>query len=242
MIPFHLLFVQVVNTSTASQGEQFVIRQSTHPAEMRSLNKNNPTSQPLLLSSPPGGPGEPEMEHWSNLTLRRISEQDAGQYRCIARNKGGQVEANVSLQTPPAPVIILIEEDPGVSQTTVVAVASAAALLLLAGFLFLTVCLCRRARRKKKLQRMARDRQNSQAAAKQNGSVKALNGNGMLNSSGDGCGGQNEQEKALLDIEMMDQHNTSSQPILGAPDGYQVRPIRFLFLFFSQLPKVLMGR
>lgn len=211
--------MKVVNTSTASQGEQFVIRQSTHPAARPA---NGPSSQPLLLPSPPG---EPEMEHWSNLTLRRISEQDAGQYRCIARNKGGQVEANVSLQTPPAPVIILIEEDTGVSQTTVVAVASAAALLLLAGFLFFAVCLCRRARRRKKLQRTAMERQS--AAAKQNGSAKGLNGNGILTDGSSGV--QNEQEKALLDMEMMDhhhhhhQHNTSGQQLLSPPDGYQVK-------------------
>ena len=213
------MFVQVVNTTTASQGKQFVIRQSTHPAAARSLNNNNPT-QPLLLPPHGLGPlpgGEPEMEHWSNLTLRRISEQDAGQYRCIARNKGGQVEANVSLQTPPAPVIIMIEEETGVSQTTVVAIGAAVSFVLLIAFLLLVVCLCRRARIKKKQLRQ-REQRNAQTG-KQNGSGgKMLNG---LNSSADCSNGQNDQEKSLLhtDIEM-DQHNISGQQ--SNSDGYQV--------------------
>jgi len=97
---------------TASRGEQFVIR--LHPAAARALNNNNPTSQPLLLLPHGLGPlpgGEPEMEHLSNLTLRKISGQDVGQYRRISRNEGCQVEANVFLLTPPAPVIIMIEEE-----------------------------------------------------------------------------------------------------------------------------------
>lgn len=246
------VFFQVVNTSTASQGEQFVIRQSTHPAASRSLslNKNNPTSQPLLLPSPPHGAGvslaggiggEPKMEYWSNLTLRRISEQDAGQYRCVARNKGGQVEANVSLQTPPAPVIILIEEETGMPQSTVVAIGSAIAILLLVGLLFLTVCLCRRVRRKKQLQQRLREQRNAQAA-KQNGNGKMLNGNGVLQTSTDCSVVQNEQEKSLLgmDIEMDQHHNTSGQQSHHS-DGYQVQwktffMFSFSFAFASLLP------
>lgn len=139
------------------------------------------------------------MEHWSNLTLRRISEQDAGQYRCIARNKGGQVEANVSLQTPPAPVTILIEEEVGLSFPAAVAMAIVGAFALLTGLIVLIVCLCKRPKQRK--QPVQRD------AIKMNGTAKAMNGNGSLPVG-------SEQEKSLLEIEM-DQHASNS-----SSDGY----------------------
>lgn len=184
---------QIVNTTTASQSEQFVIRQSTHPTKI------NPS-----IASLHAEPQQPEFEYWSNLTLRRISEQDAGQYRCIARNKGGQVDANVSLQTPPAPVTILIEEETGLmSYTTAITLAVVGALVLLVGLVLLIVCLVRRVPKRKQPQ--PRDG----SAAKLNGSAKTVNGNGSI-------AAVSEQEKSLLDIEM-DQH-TSLQN--ASTDGY----------------------
>lgn len=184
----------MVNTSTASQGEQFIIRQSTHPIAAR-----NGTSTQAAIVAP--HPDQPEVEHWSNLTLRRISEQDAGLYRCVARNRGGQVEAHVSLQTPPAPVIILIEEDAGLSPTLWTVIAVIAIIVLAVALASLTVCLCRRAKRRKQ----SRERLDG---AKHNGSAKQLNGASI----------QATEQKSLLEIEM-DAHGPSA----GAnhSNGYQ---------------------
>ena len=149
---------------------------------------------------------QPELEYWSNLTLRRISEHDAGQYRCIARNKGGQVEANVSLQTPPAPVTILIEEETGLlSSTAYVVLAIIGAFLLLILLIVMLVWFCRRPKRKQTQQR------NECLGSKLNGSAKAVNGNGSIPTA-------SEQEKSLLDMHEMDQH-TSIQNA-SSSDGY----------------------
>ena len=172
--------------------------------------KTNPAVQPATAPLHVGSE-QPELEHWSNLTLRRISEHDAGQYRCIARNKGGQVEANVSLQTPPAPVTILIEEETGLSSTAVLVMAIAGSLLLLTGLILLIVCLCthRRTGRGKQVQREC-------VGAKLNGSAtKTANGNGSMPVA------SSEQEKSLLEIEM-DQHHLHHTSIQhsSSPDGY----------------------
>lgn len=178
------------------------------------------TAQPIHLAPPPGlvAGSDPELEYWSNLTLRRISEHDAGQYKCVARNKGGQVESIVSLQTPPAPVTILIEEETGITYNTIIIIAVVVTVVLLVALSLLTVCLYRRSRKKNQQQR---DRSSGlNGSLKQNG--KAINGNGSLalgNGTGSGSngGGGNEQEKSLLEIEMMDQ----STAVIPMQDGYQ---------------------
>ena len=209
-----------MNTTTPSQGEQFVIKQASHPL----VHHNPSSSQPIFSPGQPGvvTAGEPELEYWSNLTLRRISEHDAGQYKCVARNKGGQVDASVNLQTPPAPVTILIEEETGITYNTIIIIAVVVTVVLLAALSLLTVCLYRRSRKKNQ------QRERNNGGIKLNGSLasKSINGNGSLpigNGTGNGSGvgvergNISEQEKSLLEIEMMDH----SSAVIPMQDGYQ---------------------
>ena len=173
---------QVVNASMAtSQSDHFTISQGTAPP-------------PLPASHPPGHVvphEEADRIVWSNLTLRRIGDQDAGEYRCAAENKGGRVEANVTLLTPPSPVIVVMEEETGVPYTVVIGVAAVVALLLLLSLLLLTVCLCRRHKK--------RSRRASAANVKQNG-THHKNSNGT---NGSIPGGRDpDQEKSLLEMEL----------------------------------------
>jgi len=158
---------QTVNASTGVHGQQFVISSSALP------------------SLQPGQWHHEETQHWSNLTLKRISQSDVGQYRCVARNKGGQVEGNATLHTPLAPIIVILEEETGLPYAVVVSIASVIVILLLMGLLLLTICLCRRSKSR---------RQRSASSSKHNG-------NGSLKDPGAGGAG-GEQEKSLLDRDM----------------------------------------
>ena len=191
----------MVNASTASgqHGDQLLISSSALP------------------SLQPAQWHHEETQHWSNLTIRRISEHDVGQYRCLARNKGGQAEANVTLHTPVAPIIVIFEEETGLSYSMVVSIASVIVILLLLGLLLLTICLCRRKRHRS-------SRSSSSSCSKQNGSLLKANGKessgggvGGGGGGGSGGGGTSEQEKSLLEQIEMD----SSNHQLHKSNGYQ---------------------
>lgn len=196
----------MVNASTASgqHGDQLLISSSALP------------------SLQPGQWHHEETQHWSNLTIRRISEHDIGQYRCMARNKGGQAEANVTLRTPMTPIIVIFEEETGLPYSVVVAIASVVVILLLLALLLLAVCLCRRRKRNRS------SRSSSMSCSKQNGSLLKANGKdppgagapgAATNGTGAGRGDatNSEQEKSLLEqIEMDSAHHQ-----LHKSNGYQ---------------------
>jgi len=197
----------MVNASGASaSGDQLLI--STSP----------------LPSLQPGQWHHEETQHWSNLTIRRISQHDVGQYRCLARNRGGQAEANVTLRTPAAPIIVILEEETGLSYSMVVSIASVAVILLLMALLLLIVCLCRRKRSGSSGSSSSSSSSASSSASscnKHNGSLLPAKSNGSSAAAGSGSGGAaSEQEKALLEQIEMD---SSGQHIhhLHKSNGYQ---------------------
>ncbi|XP_037087859.1 leucine-rich repeat-containing protein 24-like [Pollicipes pollicipes] len=91
---------------------------------------------------------EGNVNRWTNLTITRVTEQDAGQYLCVGSNPGGVVEHNVTLVFRTAAAAT-----PGgtglVSGTLLVGLLAGGAglLLLLLLLLLLFCCCCRRGAR-----------------------------------------------------------------------------------------------
>ena len=187
-----------VTKSQTTKNDHFSISEA--PAETRFPTTAFSVPRPHVSSNDLSGDFASAI--WSNLTLRAITDQDRGEYRCVASNKGGKVEGNILLSPPAAPVIVLIPENVETPYTIIVIVAAVVAVLLLFGLLTLTVCLCRRHKKRVAAVRRAR------------------NGNGIKssgNGSAIGVGKDGEQEKSLLDIEMDNYSQTISKN-----DGYQV--------------------
>ncbi|KAF0311835.1 Leucine-rich repeat, immunoglobulin-like domain and transmembrane domain-containing protein 3 [Amphibalanus amphitrite] len=93
---------------------------------------------------------EGNVNRWTNLTVTRVGEQDAGQYLCVGSNAGGVVEHNVTLVFRTA-----VEAAPGGSdgllqQPALIGAVAGGAALLLVLLVISCWCCCRRGRRSDK--------------------------------------------------------------------------------------------
>ena len=203
--------------TASSQSEQFIIRQSTQPIAPKDASAQAPIVDPQT--------GPQEVEHWSNLTLRRISEQDAGLYKCVAQDQGGQAEANVSLL-----VINLIEKDTGKSPILWVVIAI---VVLLTALSSLTICLCQRAKKRKQNREGLNGANLNESANQLNGSDQATDQKSVFDTEMDAHGStviQQHDHPASVsqDSDTMDTTSNSILllPVAGPQPGFVTLPRR----------------
>lgn len=93
------------------------------------------------------------LEKWTNISVYNVSESDAGEYSCVARNSVGAVARNVTLVLPEVVTATTVSKaDPWVLWLGVAGGGAAAALAVLGGAVA-ACCACGHSRRRRKRHR-----------------------------------------------------------------------------------------
>ncbi|XP_018566482.1 leucine-rich repeat-containing protein 24 [Anoplophora glabripennis] len=81
---------------------------------------------------------------WNNLTITNVNYRDRGEYKCIAKNPGGEDETNITLIVPAGPLTGDRTPSPLSSSTLWIVVLSVSLLVILLIVLLLVCCFCKR--------------------------------------------------------------------------------------------------
>ncbi|KAJ8934270.1 hypothetical protein NQ314_013480 [Rhamnusium bicolor] len=81
---------------------------------------------------------------WNNLTITNVNYRDRGDYKCIAKNPGGEHEINVTLVVPPGPLVGGGPANSLASSTLWIICLSVGFIVVLLIILLLVCCFCKR--------------------------------------------------------------------------------------------------
>lgn len=81
---------------------------------------------------------------WNNLTITNVNYRDRGEYKCIAKNPGGEDERNITLLVPAGPLTGGTSSSPLAASTLWIIGLSISLVVILLVVLILVCCFCRR--------------------------------------------------------------------------------------------------
>ncbi|PNF15333.1 hypothetical protein B7P43_G00931 [Cryptotermes secundus] len=163
-------------------------------------------------------------EKWTNLSVYNVTEQDAGEYSCVARNTRGLASRNVSLLLPQVVTATTLSKAESWLLWTGIVAGGVAALCSALLTIACSCCMCGRQRRRRKRHRRKAKLKGSVSFTEQEKKLLDVSITTTERPSGscEGLGSQPDMELLEQPLELCDQpvhitieSHTSDQPTVG---------------------------